>query len=140
MELTQRLAEIQKALADQRTERHQMNSQLATTLYSLTNRQLASDDAVTSMRGDMAQVVKTSHETASAVRLLSDRLLGNPALQTVGVIQEMNAYGAKVAALEQNMERINNRILGGFLTITGLGALITWLQAQFKWPFGGGTP
>lgn len=137
-EFTKALADIHEALAGQRDERHRTNSQLATTLLTLTNRQLSADESLVGMRADVASLVTSSRETADSIKRLTDRLLGNPAMQTTGVVQELQGIVQRLDKVERKVETVAGRLVGGFLTITGIASILAWTQSQFHWPFGGG--
>src|SRR5690349_8373008 len=83
-ELTAKVMELHEKLNEQAKERHKLNTAMGSTLLSVGTQLLGVESAVTKLGADVQTL-------SGLVGKLSDRMLGNDAMQTVGLVKEVSA-------------------------------------------------
>lgn len=127
-ELTAKVMELHEKLNEQQRERHKLNTAMGSTLLSVGTQLLGVEAAVTKLGGDVQTL-------SGMVGKLSDRMLGNESMQTVGLVAEVNTIRMDVDGLKR--DRLKVVTLASFIGAIG-AAVISWLVAH--WPFSGPKP
>lgn len=125
--LTAQVQALNDKLNEQAKDRHKLNTAMGTTLLNVGNQLLGVEAAVTKLGADV-------QACTGLVTRLSDRMLGNEAMQTTGLVAEGAAMRAELNALKAEFSTLRNRVIGGFLVITGTAAVWAWIQSHWLGP------
>lgn len=122
------------SLLDNEQKRHSANGAVNSVVVAI-------QDGLEIQRGRIEMLERTTKETtetliivkemAGVVSKLSDRMVGDDKMKSVGLVQEVEAVKGRVVEVEKKQVETDGKIKAvryAVLSVAGLGALITWLQ------------
>lgn len=126
------MVEHQEAVRSAQVERHKSNGVIHAAILEMGTATMRRDTVLGQIQADVVEV-------KTAVMALTQRMLGNEPMHIEGFVHEidngkkrMTQIEITVAAMDSKMTLIQNRVIGGFITITGLAGLYAWIQSHFS--------